>query len=426
MGTNKETMSAKDRLVSLFDEGTFSELFSAGKASSVIAGVGSVLGKTVYAFSQDISVESGAAGKGYYEKVKGIYELAYKTGNPVVGVYDSLGAKLTEAADALKAMAEVNKKAAALSGVVPQISVVLGTCAGAFATSAASADILVATDDAEVFMNSAFFGADVGEDLKGVIAVKASSEADALEEVRSILDKLPSNNLSETFLYEYTNKSGLASKDAIGYAEFLADADSETPLYEDTQGYASLCTVGGNVSVVLATPEKMTDAAADKMAKVIRLADAYSLPIITVVDCDGIEAGSSTYAYSRLFKTFAEATSPKINVVTGKAYGAFLVGYVMGSADFTIALDSAVISPVRAEAAAYALSADSMEGKNEKEALDAITADYINNFCTAAKAAENGIVTDVSSEAELKGKVIAELNLLSTKKESTLSKKHSI
>jgi acetyl-CoA carboxylase carboxyltransferase component len=419
-------MSAVERLKALFDEGSFSELF-AGKNSSVVVGTGLVLGKTVYAFSQDRAFENGAVGKGYYEKVKGLYDLAYKTGNPVVGIYDSFGAKLTEAPEALKALSEVNKRAATLSGVVPQIAVVLGTCAGAFATSAASSDLVIASEDAEIFMNSAFFGEEAKEELSDVVPVKTKTEADAIEEARSIIDKLPSNNLSETALYEFVNKVTVEEKTACGYAAFLADEGSETPLYEDAGAYASLSTIGGNVVLLVATPKVMTDAAANKMTKLIKLADAYSVPVVSVVDTEGIEPSkTSTASYSALFKAIAEATTAKVNVITGSAFGAFLAGYVMSGADFTIATDSAVISPIKPSAAAYALKADEMEGKTEKEALDKITAEYIAENCTAEKAAQNGIATDVSTDAELKGKVIAALNILSTKKESTLPKKHSI
>ena len=426
MGKNNG-LSAEKRLELLFDEGSFSELFGGSKASSVIVGVGTVLGKTVYAFSQDISVESGAAGKGYYEKIKGLYDLAYKTGNPVVAIYDSLGLKLTEAEEALKAMAEVNKRAAMLSGVVPQISVVLGTCGGSMAMSAASADLVIASKDAEIFMNSAFFGGEVKEDLSGVVAYLADTEEDAIEEARSVIDKLPSNNLTETDLYEYVNKASKETKVAASVAESLADEGSETVLFAEVDGYASLATVGGNVAVILGTPEKMTDSAAVKMTKLIKLADAYSLPVITVIGSDGIaEDEVGVLTYSTLFKAYSEATTVKINVVSGECYGAMLTCYLMGNADYNVALEGSVISPVKASAAAYALKADEMEGENEAEAIGKITLDYINESCTASKAAENGIVSAAVSSEDLKANLVSVVNMLSTKRETTPPKKHSI
>ena len=129
MNTEKKTLSAAQRLTALFDENSFTELFLSAK-SSVIVGKGTVLGKTVYAFSQNAENQNGAIGKGSYEKIKALYDLAYKTGDPVVGIYDSFGAKVEETEESLRAMAEIYKKIGSLSGVIPQIALVSGSCMG--------------------------------------------------------------------------------------------------------------------------------------------------------------------------------------------------------------------------------------------------------------------------------------------------------
>lgn len=405
--TQKKALSAEERLALLFDEGSFTELFLSSK-TSVIVGKGTVLGKTVYAFSHNTEKDNGAIGKGSYEKIKGLYDLAYKTGDPVVGIYDSFGAKITETEDSLRAMAEIYKKIGTLSGVIPQISLVLGTCVGSMALAALSADLVVATKDSDFRSRS--------------VSYKAENEEDAIETVRSILDKLPSNNLTDGDIFEWTDKTFVIPNETKEYAGLLADEMSSTPLYEG-EVIADLCTVRGVPALVLGFFGEIDKDKAAIYSRLVRLADAYSLPIITLVDK---AQASVDVQISDLYKAFSVATTPKISVVLGEAFGSVLSGYVLSGSDFTVAVENAVISAAKPASAAYLLYSDEMEGESEDEALKKITEKYISEYASASKMCENGLISFVTEPKDLKGKISAYLDVLASKKETTLPKKHSI
>lgn len=400
---------ASSRLSKLFDDNSFSELFLSSEASIVI-GKGVILGKTVYAFLQNPENQNGALTKGSYEKLKALYDLVYKTGDPIIGVYDGFGGKADETEASLRAMSEIYKKISALSGVVPQISLCLGNCVGSMATAAFSADLIIASKGSDLY--------------DSCVAYKAETEDEAIETLRSIIDKLPSNNLSDGDIFEWTDKP-LNLQDTKDYMNLLADEFSSTLLYKDCGVLADFCTVKGNPTMLLGFMGDITPKAAAIYSRLIRFADAYSLPIISLVS-KAVASEDCPLSFADLYKTFASATTAKISVVLDEIYGSILSGYVLSGSDFTVALSSAVISAAKPSAAAYLLYSDEMEGDSEDEALKKITDKYIKEYATAEKACKSGLISFTVELKDLKAKLADYLDVLSAKKETTLPKKHSI
>ena len=241
---------ARARLSKLFDADSFVELDAFVKAgeneAGVVAGYGLVEGSVVYAFSQDVSSDSGAVSAAHAKKVKKVYELAAKTGCPVVCIYDSKGAKLSEGNEMLAAYSDMLASSGKISGVVPQIAVVLGTCAGVSAMLAAAADVLVISRDAQLFMTAPFISAANGDKSEnagsaeaaakaGVASIVADDENAALAKVRTLLTMLPQNNLASLPLFDFTDST--EPLDPAGCPKLIvkavADADSLVELHAE-------------------------------------------------------------------------------------------------------------------------------------------------------------------------------------------------
>ena len=197
--TVKDT-EARKRLLSLFDEGTFTELDAFAKSADgeieVVAGYGSVNGVYAYAFSQDITVDGGAISVAQCAKIKKIYELAKKTGCPVIGVYDSNGMKLREGFEALNAYGEILKASTSVSGVVLQISVVAGACLGTSALMANMADVVIAVKDADFYITAPSEVKAEESFAQGTVDILADDVNGAIASVKNLVSLLPSNNLA--------------------------------------------------------------------------------------------------------------------------------------------------------------------------------------------------------------------------------------
>ena len=216
----REGSPARERLLQLFDAGTFVEIdrlaADGDKPAEAAAGYGTVDGSPVYAFAQDPSVCNGAVGRAQAAKIRKIYELAAQNGAPVVGIFDSDGAKLGEGIDAMDAIAEILLASNNLSGVVPQIAVLAGPCIGSSSLIAANADVTVAVEGAAYSLNVGL------DDAKA--AVQADTVEDALLKARDLLNLLPSNNLASAALYEADAAAMPACEDIAGVVDAVADA----------------------------------------------------------------------------------------------------------------------------------------------------------------------------------------------------------
>lgn len=420
-----ENSSAFKRLNALFDEGSFSQLApfakSGGSYAEVVAGYGTVNGCEVYAFAQNTDICGGAMSKAQAAKLKKLYDLALKTGTPVIGLYDSIGARVDEGIEMLTAYGELLNCSGRLAGIVPQISVVLGPCLGTAAVLAANADFVIMSEKAKLSVNTNGKGGDAKENKEhGVSAVTAKDEFAAIEAAKELVTLLPQNNLSDP--YSVDEVPVVPGDDMISA---FTDGGSFIELYE---GYASQATVGfarinGDTVGIVKTNGGMLDRKdCEKCSKIVRFCDAYSVPVITLADAEGFVCVKSA---SKLTASYAEATTAKITVVTGSAYGAFYLAAAGtgASTDLTIALESASVSPIAPEAGVIILKPELL--KTDKKGREKAVADFKAEECSAMRAAEKGYIDNVVTVDELRDVLSSSLDMLSGKRETTLPKKHS-
>ncbi|MGN0558928.1 MAG: carboxyl transferase domain-containing protein [Acutalibacteraceae bacterium] len=421
-----EASSAYKVLDKFFDEGSFCEIDAFAKSgdgyAEVVAGFGTVEGQPAYAFAQNSDICGGAMSKAQAAKLVKLYDLALKTGAPVVGFYDSIGGRLSQGNELLKGYGDVLSAASKLSGVVPQISVILGTCLGTGALNAVSADFVIMSKKASLSLDTT--GKDSNAEYnasKGISAVTADDTDDAIQKAKELLLYMPSNNLSmapATFEEEPDPNGG-----CLGCQ--LADAQSIMkirPDYSKTSATAFARIGGQVVGYVVTKGEEIDCCGADKIAKMVRFCDAFSIPVISFVNGKGF---SSIKTAAKVTSAYAEATTAKISVITGTAVGALYIAMAGSGAntDLTVALPDAVVSPINPMAAAFIMAPDKMNVpvKEQEKAAD----EFAKSELSAFKAAENGFVEDVVPAEALRARLIAMLDMLSSKRVPTLAKKHS-
>ena len=410
-----------------FDADSFCEIDAFAKSgegfAEVVAGYGTVEGMPVYAFAQNSDICGGAMSKAQAAKLKKLYGLALKTGAPVVGFYDSVGGRLTQGTELLAGTGEVMRLASKLSGAVPQVSVVLGTCLGTNALNAASADFVIMTEGAKLSLDVTGKDADAQYNAAhGNAAVIAKDESDAIAQARELVTYLPSNNLVPAPQAEDRQPDG---ENTVCIVSKLVDAGSKLRLadaYGDNARIRLARLGGQTVGVVRTTGGKLDCAAAAKAARFVRFCDAFSIPVITFVDCKGFESLNSAM---KLTAAYAEATTVKLSVVVGEAIGSAYVALAGtgANADIVYALPEAVISPVNVEAAAFILAPDAMKvpTSEQQAAADAFAKENLSAF----NAAQNGYVDGIVPFEELRGALLSALDMLAGKRVPTVAKKHS-
>jgi acetyl-CoA carboxylase carboxyltransferase component len=441
---------ARKRLSYLFDDGVFTEIDAFAKAgdnfTGVIAAYGFVEGNPVYAFSQDKNVKSGAVGKAHATKICKVLELAAKTGAPVVGIHDSNGAFIDGGTDALAAYGDMLMWTSNISGVVPQISVIAGTCAGTAAVIACSSDIVIMTKDSEFFMAPPFdsketsgAGTAANAAKSGTASLICDDDKAAVEQARKLISMLPANNLSPVPMFEFSENAFAGISDAASAVSSIADAGSVVELSAEfgKASYTAFATVGGATVGFVATNKTSDKLSADdcsKIARFVRTCDAFAVPVITIVDTEGFEpsaeaelAGSIRDA-AKLANSYAEATTVKIAVVSGKAYGpAFTVlAGRNANADMVFAYPEAVITPLAPETAVEFLWHDKLKGaENTAEKRKELVVEYCSTVASAFDAAEKGCVNSIIEPSETRASLISALEVLAGKRVSRLPKKHN-
>lgn len=363
---------ARKRLAAFFDEGSFTELdkfLSAdGELSSVIAGCGSVFGMTVYVFAQDVSVKGGAVDKSAALKIKRVYDLAAKNGCPVVGFFDSKGGDIKEGMAVLADYGDIMKASAAVSGVVPQIAVVTGICAGCASMIASMADVVIASEKSELFLTAPFnnedgklegAGSAANAAKAGLVQILAKDENDAVTKAKELVSVLPDNNLGVGVSEAPVNDAAISA--SLKGAELVAAVAQKGSVIElgekfGKAAYTALGAVSGCTMAFVATDkaEKLTSADCAKIARFVQFADLFSIPVVTFINTEGFEGSSaaelsgSVRDCAKLAQVYATATTLKVNFVTGKAFGAAYAAF--DSADMSYAWENAQIAPMSPEA----------------------------------------------------------------------------
>lgn len=429
----KDTVGYK-RILSLFDEGSFCEIDSLATSgegpAEAVAGCGTVDGRPACAFSQNGSIAGGAMSKAQASKIRKLFRLALKTGCPVVGIYDSIGAHLNEGADMLAACGEILLDVNNLSGVVPQISLVLGPCTGTQAMIAAGADIVVMSARGELTVStSGENGSPLEAELQGICHIAAEKEEEAVGTVRRLISMLPSNNLSlaPVFCADAPKGKCASGDDLRSTAVSVCDGGDFLELGRrfGAGSVTGIARIGGSVTGISGLTGILDADSCSKAARFLRFCDSFSIPVVTFVDSDRFAALREA---SKLSSAYSEATTAKITVIIGSACGPVYIATAGrgANADYTFAWPQAVVSAIRPETAAEFLWHDRLRASSDPVADRAkLIEEYRRTRADAFSAAAGGMVEDVIEPEKTRDKLIACLGMLSGKRVTTLPKKHA-
>ncbi|HET7067492.1 MAG TPA: acyl-CoA carboxylase subunit beta [Nocardioides sp.] len=487
----KGRRTARERIEMLFDEGSFVELDELARHRStafglekrrpygdgVVTGYGTVDGRQVCVFSQDFTIFGGSLGQVYGEKITKVMDLAMKTGCPIIGINEGAGARIQEGVVSLGLYGEIFRRNVHASGVIPQISLIMGSCAGGHVYSPAVTDFTVMVDGTS---NMFITGPDViktvtGEDVtmeelggarthntkSGNAHYLGADEEDAIEYVKALISYLPQNNLDPAPAYDEPAVEEITDLDRTldvvvpdganqpydmreVIAAVLDTGDDGVGEFLEVQAlFAPNIVVGfgrvegTSVGVVANQPMQFAGTldidASEKAARFVRFCDAFNIPVLTFVDVPGFLPGTDQEwngiirRGAKLIYAYAEATVPLITIITRKAYGGAYD--VMGSkhlgADLNLAWPTAQIAVMGAQGAVNILYRNELKKADDPEARRAeLITDYEDTLANPYLAAERGYVDGVISPHETRIEVVKALRLLRTKRELLPSKKH--
>ena len=426
-------LTARARMDVIFDEGTFAEVGAfigdGEEFCPVVTGYGAVDGMLVFAFSQDYSRLHGAMGKAHAKKICKIIEMALEVNAPVIGVFDSAGAKIDEGSDALNACGEVISSLAFSKGMIPTVAVVAGPCGGAGAVAASLCDvIIVAEKTGSLYMvpSSMLEDKTLGKPEKlaetGVSAITAEDDVSACLAARAICryftpEMITSDDGNRAFDASVFENPKYDVHSVIGS---LFDAGSFTELFAKRapQMTVGLASMNGRVCGVIANNPsfkdgKMCPGACEKAVKLIKLCRTIDVPVVTLVDgvgvgtTDKIEIGGVAGKLAELAMAYS-ASARKVTVITGEAYGTAysVLGSKALGADFVLALDRAKISPMNPVSAVEFLGEVYDESK-----VDEIAAKWADENASPLEAAKKGYVDDIIEASELRARVASALEM---------------
>jgi acetyl-CoA carboxylase carboxyltransferase component len=476
-------LTARERIDLLLDKGSFREMdafvqhrthdFNLDSqkfmSDAVVTGWGTIEGRLVYVFSQDFTVLGGSLGEVHSEKICKIMDMAMKNGAPLIGLNDSGGARIQEGVVALGGYADIFLRNTMASGVIPQISAIMGPCAGGAVYSPALTDFIFMTRNTSYMFVTGpdvvkavtheevsfeeLGGASVHSEKSGVCHVAADSEADTLYLIRKLLMYFPQNNMEDPPF--------LPSDDPLRMDEGLDTIIPDDPnkpydvkellrmivdggqFFEIHENYAANIVVGfarlggHSVGIVANQPAVLAGVldidASEKGARFVRFCDSFNIPIITFEDVPGFLPGTNQEHHgiirsgAKLLFAYCEATVPKLTVITRKAYGGAYC--VMSSkhirSDLNLAWPSAEIAVMGPDGAVNIIFRKELEKANDKvEKKAELVAEYREKFASPYVAAERGYIDDVIEPKETRARLINGLEMLSNKRETNPAKKH--
>ena len=451
---------ARERIGLLLDAASFVELDVLNSEAGVVTGYGLINGSPVYVYAQDFTVRGGSVGAAHARKVCKVMELAEKTGAPVVAILDTAGARLDEGIDAMNAYAQMAAKTNAISGVVPQIALVLGPCGGIASAIAGMSDVTVMSKNGALFVNgpmvvSAVAGKEV--DMEALAGAKASvksgmahltaeTDEEAIALARKVVSMLPANNMAdaEGFCADDVNRE-LGDLNAIQGLEDVRDlltrvADMNEIIELGAEFAPSMVTaiakVGGTTVGFVANQSgkdegRLTVYGSKKAARFVAFCDCFSIPVITVVDSMGMKIsaapqGELSRAGAQLMFAYAEATTPRVALIAGNAVG---MGYAAlasrAAADVVYAWPGACISAVTPKIAAQLNYADEMKAAEDPYAKRAeLEQRYVEDVADGVNAAKCGQVDAVIVPSATRRDLIGALETLEGKREERAPRKH--
>jgi acetyl-CoA carboxylase carboxyltransferase component len=476
--------TARERIIKFLDPDTFSEVgtFVTHRANGlgmekdhpygdgVVTGWGKVDGRTVYVFAQDFTIMGGSVGEAHGRKIAHLIDLALQNGAPLIGLNDSGGARIQEGVDALAGYGEIFLRNVRASGVIPQISVILGPCAGGAVYSPAITDFVfmvektahmfitgpevVRTVTREDISSAELGGADVHSSRSGVVHFTAPDEDTLLANVRWLLSYLPANNLSLPPYMPGSDDPGRATPevaemiptdpqqpyDIMRVIEALADGGE----FLEVQGkYAPNLVVGFlhldgyPVGVVANQPDCLAGVldinASDKGARFIRFCDAFHIPLLTLVDTPGFlpgaeqEFGGVIRHGAKMIYAYAEASVPKVALILRKAYGGAYI--VMSSkhleCDINLALPGAEIAVMGPEGAVNVVFRKEIDAAADPAALQSeLTRQYREELATPLVAAARGYLDDIILPSECRSRLVQAFEVLRNKRQAVPARKH--
>jgi len=477
-------LTARERIDLLMDKGSFREIdafvehrttdFGLDKqkylGDSVITGWGTIDGRLVYVFSQDFTVFGGSLGEVHAEKICKIMDMAMKNGAPLIGLNDSGGARIQEGVVSLGGYADIFLRNTLASGVIPQISVIMGPCAGGAVYSPALTDfIIMVRDSSYMFVTGPevvktvtheevsfeeLGGASVHSEVSGVCHMAADSEADALYLIRKLLSYLPQNNMEDA-PFVRNGDDPLRMEEALDklipddpgkpydMKEVIRLIVDDRQFFEVHEAYAQNIVVGfarlggHSIGIIANQPAVLAGVldinSSEKAARFVRFCDAFNIPILTFVDVPGFlpgtaqEHGGIIRSGSKLLYAYCEATVPKLTVVTRKAYGGAYD--VMSSkhirGDVNLAWPTAEIAVMGPEGAVSIIFRKELAQaedpvKRKAELVD----DYRKKLANPYVAASRGYIDDVVEPRETRPRLINALEMLSNKRDTNPPKKH--
>jgi len=477
-------LTARERLDLLLDPGSFVETDKMVKhranelgigrnrpyTDGVVTGWGTIDGRKVFVFSQDFTIFGGSLGEVMAEKICKVMDLAVATGAPLIGLNDSGGARIQEGASSLAGYGTIFDRNVRASGVVPQISAIMGPCAGGAVYSPAVTDfIYMVKETSHMFITGPEVIKTVtGEDVtfeelggavthasrSGIASFTAEDEQDCLQQVRYLLSFLPSNNMEDPPAFAPTDDPERlcpeldtivpdSPKEPYDMKDVIRSVVDNGELYEVFPLWAMNVVIGftrldgRSVGVIANQPKVLAGTldieSSEKAARFIRFCDAFNIPILTFVDVPGFlpgtaqEYGGIIRRGAKLLYAFTEATVPRMTVITRKAYGGAYV--VMNSkhvrSDISYAWPSAEIAVMGSEGAVNIIHRKEIAKAADKESERAkLIAQYEKRFSNPYRAAERGYVDDVIEPSETRRRLIASLRMLHTKREMVPQRKH--
>lgn len=480
----KGKLTARERLELLLDPGTFNELepyivnqgdemglsTTQYPGDGVITGYGLIDGRTVYVYAQDFTIYGGTLGEMHSHKICRVLDLAVRNGAPIIGLLDSGGARIQEGVKSLGGYAEIFRRNALYSGVIPQISLLLGPCAGGAAYSPALTDLIIMVEKTsfmfltgpdvikavtgEVIDAESLGGAEVHLSISGTASLCTPTEADALALCRRVLSYLPSNNVEnppyaptadDPMRMDAELNSIIPLDSSTPYQmheiiERVVDHGSFLELHPTWAGnvIVGLARIGGqSIGIVAQEPSVMAGVididAADKMTRFVRMCDCFNIPLVTFVDSPGFLPGIDQEHRgiirhgAKVLYAYSEATVPKVTVITRKAYGGAYV--VMSSkylgTDVTYAWPSAEIAVLGADGAVNILFKKEIAAAADPAAeRERLANEYRMQFSNPYHAAREGYVDDILEPWETRPKIITALTALRDKFSAAPRRKH--